>query len=90
MALLVGDPDNFFNINTLAHPAGSTRSRRDSENARVLLSKTESVVFNEFELRPRFKKSLDLPISSVVGYFKKINAILVYALFIKLFTVNDS
>ena len=39
---------------------------------------------------PWFKKSLDFPISSVMGYFKKINAIVVYALFIKLFTVNDS
>ena len=33
---------------------------------------------NEILLRPRFRKSLDPQISSLVGYFKKTNAFLAY------------
>ena len=33
---------------------------------------------NEVQLRPWFKKSLDLQITLLVGYFKKKNALLVY------------
>ena len=47
---------------------------------------------NEVYLRPRFGKSLDLQISSSVGYFKKTNAFLVYTQYnavMKLFTIND-
>ena len=34
---------------------------------------------NEVKFKPRFNKSLDLKISSIVGHFKKINAFLVYS-----------
>ena len=34
---------------------------------------------NKVYLKPRFKKSLDLLISSSIGYFKKTNAFLVHA-----------
>ena len=35
---------------------------------------------NKVQLRPRFTKSLDLQISSLVSYFKKTDAFLVYAI----------
>ena len=40
--------------------------------------------------KPRFNTSLDLKISSIVGYFNKINAFLVYSIlcFHKLFNIN--
>ena len=34
---------------------------------------------NEVSLKPRFNKSLDLKMSFLVGYFKKINTFLVYS-----------
>ena len=36
---------------------------------------------NEVELWPRCKKSLDLQVSSLVSYFKKISAFVVFAIF---------
>ena len=35
---------------------------------------------NQVQLKPRFSKSLDLQISSLVGYFKTMSAFPVYAL----------
>ena len=37
---------------------------------------------DEVLLKPQFKKSLDLQISSSMGYFKKTNAFLVYTKFL--------
>ena len=43
------------------------------------VDKTDRAGFlNEVQLMPRFRKSLDLQISSLVGSFKKINAFLVH------------
>ena len=44
---------------------------------------------NEVYLKPRFNESLNLPISSLVGCFKNINAFQVFSkCFIKPFTIN--
>ena len=45
------------------------------------MPKTQYVGYlNEAQLRPRFKKSLYLQIFSLVGYFEKINAFLVWSI----------
>ena len=55
------------------------------------VDKTDRVGFlNEVQLMSRFRKSLDLQISSLVSSFKKINAFLVHIIYalMKLFTLN--
>ena len=46
----------------------------------LLIAETYNRVgyLNEVQLRPWFRKSLDLQITLLVGYFKKTNALLVY------------
>ena len=39
-----------------------------------------SVILNEVQLRPWFRKSLDLQITLLVGYLEKTNALLVYSI----------
>ena len=45
----------------------------------IRLGKKGGSVINEVYPRPRFSKSLDIEISSLVGNFKKISPLLVYA-----------